>query len=147
MTALEILKVIGCTTEIHKEDVLSFSYQIASNSLANTVSAYFSVTLMQGAVAGQISVSKGRILSIIDDTRNLKFGRNINKPFFYTPTISEIMTKHNLSCKGLSEKFNIPYRTVQNWIANGQNHRTCPEYVRSLILANLSLNGEGILDR
>ena len=35
-------------------------------------------------------------------------------------------TKNNLTIKGISDRFEIPYRTVQNW-ANGQ--RECPVYI------------------
>lgn len=41
-------------------------------------------------------------------------------------TIKELIKKYNYSIKGISERFGIPYRTVQNW-SSGQ--RDCAEYI------------------
>ena len=41
-------------------------------------------------------------------------------------TIKELMNKYRYNIKQLSDRFNIPYRTVQNW-ASGQ--RECAEYI------------------
>lgn len=44
--------------------------------------------------------------------------------------IKELMNKYGLTMKDISDRFNIPYRTIQNWCANsGNNKRKCPEYV------------------
>lgn len=41
-------------------------------------------------------------------------------------TIKELMDKYRYNIKQLSDRFNIPYRTVQNW-ASGQ--RECADYI------------------
>lgn len=41
-------------------------------------------------------------------------------------TIKGIMSQYGYNIKRLSDRFEIPYRTVQNW-ASGQ--RECPEYI------------------
>lgn len=45
-------------------------------------------------------------------------------------TIKDIATKHNMTLTAISKRFNIPYRTVQNWSA-GVNK--CPAYVLDMI--------------
>lgn len=48
--------------------------------------------------------------------------------------ILQIIKTYGLSRKALSDKFGIPYRTVQNWCAEGtSNYRECPEYVANMI--------------
>lgn len=39
---------------------------------------------------------------------------------------NNLMTKYKMNIKQLSDRFDIPYRTVQNW-ASGQ--RECAEYI------------------
>lgn len=40
--------------------------------------------------------------------------------------VKEVMSRYGLNMKKLSERFCIPYRTVQNWVG-GQ--RECPSYI------------------
>lgn len=45
---------------------------------------------------------------------------------YYEMEIKDIKNKYRMSLKEISERFGIPYRTVQNWNAGV---RECPEYV------------------
>ena len=45
-------------------------------------------------------------------------------------TLADIKEKYNLSIKEVSEKFGIPYRTVQNW---SDGSRKAPEYVLNMM--------------
>lgn len=50
--------------------------------------------------------------------------------------MKNVMNKYGYNIKMISERFNIPYRTVQNW-TSGQ--RECPKYIVEMvetILAN-----------
>lgn len=51
------------------------------------------------------------------------------------PAIKKIMSEYNLNIKGISDRFKIPYRTVQNW-ANGT--RECPSYIIGMMIEILS---------
>lgn len=46
-------------------------------------------------------------------------------------TISEFKEKYNFTIKQISERFSIPYRTVQNWNAN---IRECPSYIIKMMI-------------
>ena len=50
-------------------------------------------------------------------------------------TVNDILKKHNLTRKELSEKFGIPYATVQKWCwePGNPNYRKCPDYVVRMI--------------
>lgn len=48
-----------------------------------------------------------------------------------------IQHKYKMSIKQISDRFSIPYRTVQNW-ANGT--RNCPTYVTNMMDTILSAN-------
>ena len=54
-------------------------------------------------------------------------------------TIKEICEKYNLSQTGLSKRFGIPLRTVQNW-AGGQ--REAPDYVVNMMIEILEHDTE-----
>lgn len=41
-------------------------------------------------------------------------------------TVKDILKKYNITQKQLSERFEIPYRSIQNWVG-GQ--RECPSYL------------------
>lgn len=41
-------------------------------------------------------------------------------------TIQMIKEKYNMTLKQISDRFDIPYRTVQNWNAGV---RECPKYI------------------
>ena len=41
-----------------------------------------------------------------------------------------MMDKHHMTIKKVSDRFNIPYRTVLNW-ANG--YRECPPYIVAMM--------------
>lgn len=59
--------------------------------------------------------------------------KELEKPF--TPNnIKIIMNTYNLSIKDISERFEIPYRTVQNWVSGVSNP---PAYVIKLIWNNI----------
>lgn len=45
-------------------------------------------------------------------------------------TIKDITTKYNMTLKAISERFDIPYRSVQNW---NTGYSKCPEYVLKMI--------------
>lgn len=49
-------------------------------------------------------------------------------------TFKELHEASNMSMKMLSDYFNIPYRTIQNW-AHGT--RKCPQYLIDLMLYKL----------
>ena len=51
-------------------------------------------------------------------------------------TLSDILKRHGLSMAKLSKRFNIPYRTVQDWNAG---RRKCPDYVFGMIDELLSI--------
>lgn len=44
-------------------------------------------------------------------------------------TIKELMQKYGMSIKDISDRFDIPYRTVQNWCTDSKSHRECPKYI------------------
>lgn len=48
-------------------------------------------------------------------------------------TIYELMDKYNISRSDLAKRFDIPYRTVQNWTIEGYNHRECPQYIINMM--------------
>lgn len=48
--------------------------------------------------------------------------------------VNSILTAYNMNMKQLSDRFGIPYRTVQNWCADGNNKRTCPDYVLKMMI-------------
>lgn len=48
-------------------------------------------------------------------------------------TIVGLMKKYEMTRKSLAERFGIPYRTIQNWSIEGDNHRECPQYVVKMI--------------
>lgn len=48
----------------------------------------------------------------------------------HIPTIKELVESTGMTQKAFAEHFDIPIRTIQNWIG-GQ--RQCPEYVRNMI--------------
>ena len=50
--------------------------------------------------------------------------------------VREICAAAKLSQKALSQRFCIPYRTVQNWCSDVNK---CPDYVRLMILKLLNL--------
>lgn len=54
--------------------------------------------------------------------------------------IKQIHTLSAMTMKNFAEYFNIPYRTVQDWMA-GQ--RKCPDYLLDLML--YKLKNEGII--
>lgn len=45
----------------------------------------------------------------------------------------DLMSKYSLTIKQISDRFEIPYRTVQNWCAKGENKRECPPYVLKMM--------------
>lgn len=56
-----------------------------------------------------------------------------------TNGILDILNTYKLTQTELAARFGIPLRTVQNWVAEGTNHRECPAYVVGMmaeILAN-----------
>ena len=64
------------------------------------------------------------------------------KKAFYPHTINDIMNYYNLTIKDISDNFQIPYRTVQNW-AGGVS--SPPPYIIRLIWFNI-VNEELIED-
>lgn len=54
-------------------------------------------------------------------------------------TIPEILAASGLNKTQLSKRFSIPYKTVQNWCAEGGEHRDCPVYVRLMMQEILKL--------
>ena len=56
-------------------------------------------------------------------------------------TVRELLNKHRMSAAGLSRRFHIPYRTIQNWCAEGKQHRDCPEYITEMMDEILSKEG------
>lgn len=49
-------------------------------------------------------------------------------------TVEDILQKYGFTKKGLSERFGIPYRTIQNWTSNTPSYRReCPEYVINMM--------------
>lgn len=49
-------------------------------------------------------------------------------------TFKEFAAKHEISLKEISDKFGIPYRTVQNWnTVSGSNSRECPAYIINMM--------------
>ena len=52
-------------------------------------------------------------------------------------TFKELREKHNMTLTQISEYFEIPYRTIQNW-DGGQ--RKCPEYLLKLMEYKLEQN-------
>jgi transposase len=54
-------------------------------------------------------------------------------------TVPEILTASGLNKTQLSKRFGIPYKTVQNWCADGKEHRECPAYVRLMMQELLGL--------
>jgi len=51
------------------------------------------------------------------------------------PSVKEICDQYNLKMVELSKRFDIPYRTVQDWY---YGKRTPPEYMVTMILKELS---------
>ena len=55
-------------------------------------------------------------------------------------TFKELREAYNMTLTQVSEYFDIPYRTVQNW-DGGQ--RKCPEYLLKLMEYKLKKEGQG----
>lgn len=53
-----------------------------------------------------------------------------------TPTVKEIIMASGMSQTKFAERFDIPYRTVQNWYSGT---RQCPEYVRKMMVEILDI--------
>lgn len=45
-------------------------------------------------------------------------------------TLKDLTQKHNVTIKYISERFGIPYHTIQNW---SSGIRRCPSYVLRMI--------------
>lgn len=54
----------------------------------------------------------------------------------YHRSVKDIAAAAGMSCRKLSERFLIPYRTVENW-CGGQ--RVCPDYLRMMMQECLGL--------
>jgi hypothetical protein len=55
------------------------------------------------------------------------------------PTVAEILTASGLNMTQLSKRFKIPYKTIQHWVATGNEHRECPVYIRLMMQEILGL--------
>lgn len=53
-------------------------------------------------------------------------------------SIQDILKTYKLTQTELATRFDIPLRTVQNWVAEGNSHRECPAYVAGMIAEILS---------
>jgi hypothetical protein len=49
------------------------------------------------------------------------------------PSVLDLLEASGMTRRQLSERFNIPLRTVQNWCVPGNEHRECPVYVRQMM--------------
>lgn len=57
----------------------------------------------------------------------------------YHRSIKEIAAAAGMSQRKLAERFAIPYRTAENWCAQGDGRRECPLYVRMMMQECLGL--------
>jgi hypothetical protein len=57
------------------------------------------------------------------------------------PTVPELLAASGMNMAQLSRRFEIPYRTVQCWCAEGKEHRECPAYVRRMMQTILESDG------
>lgn len=53
-------------------------------------------------------------------------------------TFENIKVKYGMNIKQLSDKFNIPYRTIQKW---NTGERSCPQYILEMMDRILELEG------
>lgn len=51
--------------------------------------------------------------------------------------LKELMNKYSMNIKGISDYFDIPYKTVQKWCSG---ERKCPEYVINMMRIILDNN-------
>lgn len=51
--------------------------------------------------------------------------------------IGQLRERAGLTKEKFSARYGIPYRTVQNWEAEGEGHRNPPEYLKMLIAYTL----------
>lgn len=58
-------------------------------------------------------------------------GRDFLKEYL---SVNSILTAYNMNMRQLSDRFEIPYRTIQNWCEKGENHRECPAYVLKMMI-------------
>lgn len=61
--------------------------------------------------------------------------------------IKDIMSKYQINKTKLSKRFGIPYKTIDNWTSEGNNHRDCPEYVMNMIVEILETSGSDPRER
>jgi hypothetical protein len=54
-------------------------------------------------------------------------------------TVSEILEASGMNMMQLSKRFDIPYRTIQNWCASGKAYRECPSYLRQMMQEILNI--------
>jgi hypothetical protein len=55
------------------------------------------------------------------------------------PSVPELLTAASMTKRQLSDRFSIPYKTIQNWCAEGKEHRDCPTYIRLMMQEILGL--------
>ena len=57
-------------------------------------------------------------------------------------TVKEMLQKTGMKRKEFADYFNIPDRSIQNWISDSPTSgRTCPEYLCDLMLYKLKKEG------
>lgn len=61
-----------------------------------------------------------------DEEAENHFDGNVLKDWKEKNKFKEMLNRHHLSIKQASDRFDIPYRTVQNWAAG---YRECPGYI------------------
>ncbi len=128
-----LLKLIGCTNIQLNEEIDEYEYTPLEPE-KGLFPAAFSVVCGSRHVKGYITFKNGKYQSEIGSSSGFELLRK-QGPYVYIMSISEILSHYHLSIRELSERFYIPYRTVQNWNMNeGFNARKCPEYIRRMMI-------------
>lgn len=54
-------------------------------------------------------------------------------------SVRDICAAADLTQRGLAQRFDIPQRTVESWCSTAASSRTCPDYVRLMMIECLGL--------
>lgn len=128
-----LLKIVGCTDSLTKEEIKEYVYSPATLE-SGLFPATFYLSCGSRHMKGSVSFSNGKYQSIIEESPGFSLIKP-HGPYVYIMSVPEICDRYHLSIKELSERFYIPYRTVQNWSYElGFNARKCPEYIRRMMI-------------
>lgn len=58
--------------------------------------------------------------------------------------VNDLIKKYGVTKAELSRRFQIPYKTIQNWTASTKEHRECPGYIVGMMDEILKQEKRGV---